>query len=137
MENLLSDKWDNLLLNELKQDGLVQARTEDPSLNNKAVFLYDNSKMTHAFKSDYLVLEATSPEIVLVSKDLFVRSLEGKDFSDRDTLVAASKKFVKNVGSHPDTLKTPVEDFVVWAEQSELNNVVESLNLKKKPGLKM
>lgn len=130
MEKLLSDTWTNVFLNEVKQEALMNARDNDSALKNQAVYLFDNSKM-EGLKSDVVVVDTGSLNVVLVSKDLFAKSLDG-EVADRDSIVAKAQDFVATVAENKNALKMSGEEFTTWAETAGLDNVANLLNTKKK-----
>lgn len=69
--------------------------------------------------------------MVLVSKDLFAKALDG-EVSDRDSVVAKAQDFVATVAENKNAVKMSGEEFTTWAEKVGLSDVASVLNTKKK-----
>lgn len=130
MEKLLSDTWTNVFLNEVKEEALVNARNNSSELREQSVYLFDNSKM-EGLKSDVVVVDNGNLNVVLVSKDVFAKALDG-EVADRDSVVAKAQEFVTTVASNKNAVKMSGEEFTTWAQTAGLSDVASLIAPKKK-----
>lgn len=134
MSRILSDQWDNVLLNDIKEEAIAQIRQSDPSARATSVHLFDNDKMA-SFKADAISVESGERSVLFVSKASLAAALDG-DVSSRADIVAKTQAHLsamaENVKENKNSVTIDGADFKSWLEVAGLSDVASALDIKPK-----
>jgi hypothetical protein len=153
MNKLLSDTWDNAVLNEIFNESLATARLDTYNagafstkpeaifLRDCGVFLYDNPKM-NTFNNETLVVKASkNTNYIFISKQSLSEELNKNSPQSSaelypvvtDFITKTANKILKN-----DTVKAMSADqFNTWLVSNDLSNVAKVLELDTPQKMKM
>lgn len=150
MEKLLSDKWDNAFLNQMVHEGLLSTRNSKSTDNEqqqkesdymRATFLtlVDHPQLSK-FQCDVLVVtdnrNNTQRDLIFVLKEGLIKSLENQPLPETSDVSNKVTSYIKEVASNAMNnkyMKINVEDFTALLKHSNLQNIVDILDLEKAP----